>query len=244
MLIAAALGPLPLEDALTGLARQTDLAAPVKFTLSARGEPQLVAEIARTGDHARCERQAYAALDAALQWLGREIDGNRRAEAECWPLPSDLRETVAALGWTGEDTSSGCVRIAVSGDGIAGRVLAKPLGDGGVQLALPLAAIRVADAQGARALALFALEANARLRLARLSVTAAVDGIVRAMWDIVLTAEVPLAHWLESAVEALTVAKAETDRALRALGGTSVAKAYLNARDPRAATQWEGNEAV
>ncbi|MFQ5667695.1 MAG: hypothetical protein ACE5I7_14880 [Candidatus Binatia bacterium] len=230
VLVAATVGPLPLGCVLASLGRQSSLAAPAKLSLSASGEARLVAEIARNGDHPRAGEQAFAALAAALQWLRDGTDCDPNTEVAPQPISPNLDCAIAALGWTAEPAANGQLLIQARGPRVDARIRAQSHRHGAIQLAMAPAAIRVANPRAARALALFALEANSRLRLARLSVTPPVEGMMRAVWDCVLPGELELDHWVESAAEALMVARAETDRPLRALGTTPVADAYLRAR--------------
>ncbi len=230
MLITASVGPLPLDCALAGLERQPDLRVPVKFTLSASGVCHLRAEVPDDGARERCAADARAALDSALTALAGDV--GQRARLAPPPAAARFGEVLEQLGWNAAREESGGYRIHGPGVGTATRLMAQPLHAGGVHVTASTLAIRTAGGRSARALALFALEANGRFRLARLTVSAS-DGVARAGWDAVLPAAGVCADSLATAVGALLVARAETERALRALAKAAVADAYLEARDPQ-----------
>jgi hypothetical protein len=83
------------------------------------------------------------------------------------------------------------------------------------------------------------LEANARVRLARIGVIPSGEGSARVTWDAVASPGVALEQALPAAVEAVVGAHAATRRELRALSHGAVARAYLDARCG-AATQGSG----
>jgi hypothetical protein len=230
MLVIASAGPLPLDCALAGLERQSDLRVPVKFTRSASGVCELRAEVPDDGARERCAADARAALDGALTALASDV-GQRSGRASP-PAATRIGEVLEQLGWNAAREESGGYRIHAPAGGTATRLVAYPLRAGGVHVTASTLVIRTAGGRSARALALFALEANGRFRLARLTVSAS-DGVARAGWDAVLPAAAVCADGLATAVEALFVARTETERALRALAKAAVADAYLEARDPQ-----------
>jgi hypothetical protein len=86
------------------------------------------------------------------------------------------------------------------------------------------------------ALLRFALEANARMRLTRLTVVPEA-GQARVRWDVVLPRCVELERALPAAIEAVVGGHAASHTALRALAHPVVARAYLTVFE---ATQSEG----
>jgi hypothetical protein len=238
MMIAATAGPLPLESVLARLPDQSDMHLPAKLTLRERGA-EVLAELPRNGDARHGERHANQVLDAALGWLA---NGGDAGQPEREPGPDLLNRFEAALGelcWPWQRAGSGDgYTFTAQVDGEAFRAAARVWASG-VQIVAPAIPVRVVDTGAARAIALFALEANARLRLTRVSVAPAVPTVIRVTWDAVLTADASSADWLNEVAAALAVARAETSRALQALATPAVAEAYLSARDP---ARVSGNE--
>ena len=76
----------------------------------------------------------------------------------------------------------------------------------------------------------YALEANSRLRLSRVSIGSGGGSAAWVIWDAVLPAEVPAEAALHEGVGAVATARALTEAALRALGTPAVADAYLALR--------------
>ncbi len=224
--VAFTLGPLPLQCALAALERQTELAAPAKLARFGGDEPVLLAEVGwrqATSDDA--ERRARDALGRACQWLCGETAGDPDDGAATL---ASFVQTAKELGWPATEATPGVFRLDVHTNGWPHRIFASALGCNALRLALPSCVLRVRDAQVARALALFALEANARLRFARLAMPSTSGERARVSWDVIVPAQAP-PDTLASAVEALTVARDETERALRALGTPAIADAFLNA---------------
>ncbi len=252
---SATVGPIALADAVSGLARQTALMAPVKLALAADGTAVLLAE-APVGAFVGAE--SWATLDAALStawdWLhadagvaARETAHDRRRGAQAIraveggasPVPgipiADARipELLRAAGWEWAVEGAG-YRVRLAGEAATLRVM--PLAGRGLRVWAEAVPIRVASDASAQALSLFALDVNARLRLARVSV-AITDDVARVGWDAVLwggEAAGPPGPWFNDAVEAVVGAHADTARAARAVASREVATAYLRARDPRA----------
>ena len=79
-----------------------------------------------------------------------------------------------------------------------------------------------------RALTLLALDANRRLRFARITVASAGAAVARIEWDAVLPAELPPAQALPVLVEAVACARAATEPALSALADAGLARAWLD----------------
>jgi hypothetical protein len=205
--------PLPRALVLERLALQPELEQPAKLVLSGGGEPALLAEVAHRGDPRAAEPQARDALRAALAW----IKGDGRTQPN-GAAPIDLAELLASLPWGSERREDGSYYVSTQ--------------DGG-------ASLKVDAPSAGRALPLFALEVNRRLRLARLSVTGIAEGSADVVWDAVLHAPSiagasPDAARLEQALLEVTTAVAgargETLRTLRALGTPRVAETYMRLR--------------
>jgi hypothetical protein len=226
-LVSASVGPFPLGHALARLRHQSELATAAKLALSRAREAQILAEVQCNGDRQHAQQLAAAALEHALAWFTAGADGERPEQARQARATMHAPATLAPVTKSEpSDELPGMPEVAAFG-----RVFSHQFPDGTLRLSAPAAAIRLADASAGRALALFALEANARLRLTRLSVSACGDGMARVTWEIVLLREQSSEASRSIAIEALAVARAETERALRALGSPSVARAYLRARD-------------
>jgi hypothetical protein len=100
----------------------------------------------------------------------------------------------------------------------------------------------VEEGLGAVAMRLLALEANRRLRFARISVSEADGRAMRIVWDAVLPGELADTAAMERAIEALIGARAETLRPLRALGRASIASKYTDLRGWRVAPRAGPND--
>jgi len=216
-------GPLSLTRALAALAHQSGLAVPAKLVATAAGDAGMLIEITGGPDDAS---RAYLALEAALAWIdGR--DGRPMIPGE----PAALEEALRAVGWSSESVGRGRLRLHVPAEVTSMRVVVEPLADGAVVVSTPPTPVRVAGARAARAVRLFTLEANARLRLVRLGAKEERDGMLVVQRDVVLADGTDLTRWIVEAVHALAVAHALTAGALRALGTDSVADAYLAFRE-------------
>jgi hypothetical protein len=244
----ALVGPVDLDLALMMLGDEPALGVPAKLALLPVGHAVLWAEIPQVAAGAEGDDPLLdGTLATAWRWLhGLPPLPARNAEARedgklaaTRPDGADARRTGAgrpsqalenALGvqgwqWRLED---GVYRVRTDGRGAALRI--EGSGAEWLRVSREELPMRAPTRQVAKALALFALEASARLRLARVTVRA--DGeVVRAGWDAIVGAGGGLASWLAEAVEALEVAHEETARALRALARVEVAAAYLRMRE-------------
>ena len=238
---------IDLGDAIVGLGWQADLPAPVKLVGDREGPSTgaaLRAEI-WAGAGERVAQLAREALSLGRRWLDEGLPGSPSthavANAETWrelvPRPSEV-------------LPGGSLRVHAPGEPGSVRLQLDAL-PGGAARVWTASAVPVASPQVARALALFALDANRRLRLARLSLSAATHGgttdrvIARVVWDAVLPAEVVGEDAVRAALEAVAAAHAETRRALRALSSRTLAEAYLafaGAAEPNSNRTGTGSE--
>jgi hypothetical protein len=236
--------PLPgIDAALRNVSRQSALAAPAKVALSLSGTAVLLVEVPESRDRERATDAIGAALDAATIWMNGDGAAVHEATAQCKNAEESrevdtlrwIEETLGTLEWTHERDDRGAIRVTgSSADGVA-RIA--PIAHGAVRVWHEARLLRATAPRVEEAVRLFALEANARFRLARLSIGARDDGagskVVFGVWETVVLPDVGGAQWLRQAVEALAVADAETRRALRALTDAVIAEAYIAARDPR-----------
>jgi hypothetical protein len=225
--------PLPRALVLERLALQPELEQPAKLVLSGGGEPALLAEVAHRGDPRAAEPQARDALRAALAW----IKGDGRTQPN-GAAPIDLAELLASLPWGSERREDGSYYVSTQDGGVSARLLVQALGAASLRVSSSTS-LKVDAPSAGRALPLFALEVNRRLRLARLSVTGIAEGSADVVWDAVLHAPSiagasPDAARLEQALLEVTTAVAgargETLRTLRALGTPRVAETYMRLR--------------
>jgi hypothetical protein len=235
--------PLPSIDAsLRNLSRQSALMAPAKLTLSPAGLALLLAEVPASDDRERGAETVRAALRTAALWVsghGPTDDRGREGRAPDATEASAARwieDALGTLAWTWERDDGDAYRIVAASASAAARLA--PVAQGrGVRVWLEPRPLRTAAPGVELAIRLFALEVNARFRLARLSVGGPGDGgssgVLTVAWDTVVLPDVGGVRWLALAIEALAVADAETRRALRALTTATVAAAYVGGRDPR-----------
>jgi hypothetical protein len=241
-LVAMIAQPLPLQTALLGLSRQQSLIAPVKFALTAEGVGCAIAEISRVADLHDCEKLAGQALDAVERWLECECPSCDTAPADSEspliardttdPVDSEIAQSLDELGWSWKAIGEAKYQIHVATDsGSIGRVEIQQIGSNAVR-ASSVSTVRVDDAIAREALAHFALEANRRLRIARLTVFSAEDDATQLVWDAVAPAELPTLAVLPRLIEAVGFARAETSLAIVALADEQIAGAYLDHRFP------------
>jgi hypothetical protein len=95
------------------------------------------------------------------------------------------------------------------------------------------------DIVAVEAQAHFALEANRRLRVARLGVVGSSNGAVQTVWDAVVPGVVPVERVLPAAIDAVLFARLETGRELSALSDPQIAAAYLDHRFPVSSSERE-----
>ena len=176
--LCARLGPLALADVQAGIASQAELASPAKFVISRDGDAEIHAEIPLVAERVTCEKLADAALDAAILCLtGLTRPKSPKAASE----PPDHDAGAAAFGedeiesalsqlpWRSRQLDTGSYQIdAAPAPAHAMRVMLT--GQGAGLRASTITAVPVGSPAVRRALVYFALEANARLPLARVRV--------------------------------------------------------------------------
>jgi hypothetical protein len=260
-IVAEASMPLPcIDTALRNLSRQSLLLAPAKVALSGDGTTLLLAEVPASIDRERAQDAVRAALESAVLWAagnGAPIDdapvsgvhvATAQSETSAEPGETEpsgaagassagwIEEALGTLAWTWEREDQATLRVTESTAESVARIA--PVAHGrGVRLWHEARPLRVSTPGVEQAVRLFALEANARFRLARLSVGDRDDGagsrVIFAVWDTVVLPDIDGVRWLGQAIEALAGADGETRRALRALTDGAIAEAYIAARDPR-----------
>jgi hypothetical protein len=215
-----------------GIARQAELLAPAKLALSTEGDCELRAEVRRSSQ-LDAAKLARGALDLGRAWLAGEAACASGAPADAEDLAGALAELPVA--WVWERGAADGFRIHATAFGESLRLGVDAVA-GGAQV-IARSALATHDAAVRRALERFALEANRRLRLARIGL-AARDGETTAVtWDVVTPPEVDLTDALPTAVEAVVRAHAATRRGLRVLCHEEIARRYLDAREPKSSRQ-------
>lgn len=216
----ARVGPLP-SSALSAFGRQFVCRAPVKLARAADGQPELRAEVLRRmgRDAAKLARDA---LDAGQLWLAGGAPRHPGAQPELDELAGGLEELPPAWAWEPDEEDGFHVHATGFGASVRLGVRAFP---GGAQV-VARSVLPAQQAESSRALVQFALDANRRLRLARLSVDCEAGRPTAVCWDAVVPADA-LGRDLPAAVEAVTAAYAATQLALRALCQETVAVSYL-----------------
>ena len=228
-LVEALAAPLPLELVADHLARQPMLLAPVKLVLSSTGEAGVLAEIQLAADREGSEAHARDAIEHALAWLESE---SKESPALRGASPAvDLPTVLEALPWEWERHEDGTCHVNVTEDGFSCRVAVETATEGWLRVSTS-SALKLQGGDASRTLPLFALETNARLRIARMSVSDADGGAARVVWD-----GLALEGALADAVSAVALARCATARALRALCVPQVASAYLKLR-PTTSSEW------
>ena len=216
-------GPLQPTTALSGLARQTQLAAPAKFAISQQGVAEIRAEIPLVAERSVCEKLADAALDAAILWpkvTPEPHDPGHTAFSE-----DELESALSQIPWGFRQNDVGRYQIdAAPAPGHAMRVTLDA--EGAALRVSTCSSLRASSPEVHRALAVFALESNSRLRLARISVAESEEK-ADIVWDALLPATLPAAGGIPQIVEAVVYAQMFTRRPLSVLTDPRVADAYL-----------------
>lgn len=226
-LLVRASAPLSAQAAFAGLARQPMLGVAAKLVWSASQGFELMAEVPREENLREAEKEAGGALDDALAWLA---NGDTSGRNGTLPPSSSVIETLNGAECIVRSTASDACFVDANLGGSVYRLLVGEYSDARVRLSFPATTVRVEDERTRHATALFALEANRRLRLARVSVTPLASDRTRLVCDVVVANGASLPRRLPDALEALVVFRDETARALRMLRSHDVADAYLAAR--------------
>lgn len=213
-------GPLP-SSVLSALGRQFACEAPVKLARAVDGRPELRAEVLRRSgkDAAKLARDA---LDAGQVWLAGDAPRHRGAAPTPDEVAAGLEELPPAWAWEPDEEDG--FHVHATGFGAMLRLGVRSCA-GGAQV-IARSALPSQQAGSHRALVQFALDANRRFRLARLSVGAEVGRPTAVCWDAVVPAD-GLGRDLPAAVEAVVAAHAATLLPLRALCQEPVAGSYL-----------------
>ncbi len=240
--IATALhAPVALPLALGALGRQAGLPWPVKLVLR-DGAAALLAEAPRLLARGACEQIALSALEAGLGWLLRGRSAAPARDGAQEGLRERALAAAALLGFRGEPAEEGAVRVyATPAERAPARVLVASAPGGGALVA-STSAFRLRAPRAGRALALYCLEASARLRWVRVS-AAGDEAAVRIAWEAAVPVALPEPA-LAAAIEAVALARAETARAFGALAESGVSEAYLSLRRVAAGARGEGAGAV
>jgi len=212
------------QDVFDVLARQPTLGVPAKTVWDTGGGFALTAELLRREDLRRDREEATDALYEAFEWMERGTP--QQPSTPGATLVEILKETGCVVR-PGSPTS--CF-AEVSLGGSVYRVLVSEWPSFTVQISFPTTTLRVEGEVARRAVALFALEANKGLRLARVSVSPIAADRLRLAWDVVVRGVHCSGPRLSEALEALVVARDETVRALRMLCTVAVAEAYQTRR--------------
>jgi hypothetical protein len=231
--LCARVGPIPLEAALSALAWQNDLAAPAKFAISRISHngstAEILAEIPSVAERFVCEKLADAALDAAL--VGPLEESGPPDPSQTAFSDEELESALSQLPWGFRQRDAGSYQIdAAPAPGHALRVMLTA--QGAALRASTATSVRAGSPEALRALAYFALESNARLRLARISVREKVgEGKAGAdiVWDAVAPGTLPVGA-IAPIVEAVVYAQMFTRRSLSVLADPRMAAAYLRDR--------------
>jgi hypothetical protein len=219
--------PIASQAAFAGLGFQPTLGSPAKLAWGAKHGFELMAEVSREGNLHDAEQEARGALDDAMAWLGNGI------AATVGPSMPGARlvEILKGLGCAVRPASNAACFADVRLGSSIHRILVGEMPDTSARLSFPAAILRVEAEEVRYAVELFALEANCRLRLARVSATPVASDRMRLTWDVVVSGGSRLARRLPDAFEALVIARDETARPLRILRSPHVAEAYLAARE-------------
>ena len=235
-LVVAVAGPVPLGVTLLAMSRQSHLAEPAKFAVDAEGLGCAIAEFPRIAPLDECAKWVGETLDGAFAWLDRGCRGLEEAVApsgfgaSASETASEIECGLDELPWRWERTEEGSHRVhADSAIGVS-RVAVECAG-GAVRASISSAVGAEGDISR-DAQIFFALEANHRLRLARVSVVDEGGDAVRVIWDAVAPSAVPIARAVSMLTEAVVFARGETGRALTALCDPCIAEAYLDHRFP------------
>lgn len=224
-------GPLAWTDT-AALARQSELPAPAKLALGPDGGPELRAEVLRDRG-VDAPKRARGAIDSARLWLnaGRSDVAGPGPEGLEAAETLDPEALLAGLGelpraWAWEPRDEGGFHVHATAFGASVRLVVEEAG--GAVRAIVRSALPAPGERSAAALANFALDANRRLRLARIGLGARPGDALPVSWDAVASPGAPLERAVPAMVEAVVFAHAATRLSLRALCQEAVAQTYLD----------------
>ncbi len=220
--------PVPEELAERALPRQPNLPWPAKLVQFESGEAGLVAEVPRLVEPRAGAALARQAVEGAHVWLNAAEPDPDTTTIDGWSA-EELEELLDEAPYPWRLLEDGVCRLDVAHDGVVGRMELRRVTAGGLRLC-GQGAVGVGDGRSLLAQTRYALEANSRLRLARVSLGGGGGSAAWVVWDVVLPGEVPLEAALREGVGAVATARAVTEVALRALATPAVAEAYLALR--------------
>jgi hypothetical protein len=220
--------PVPEEQAESALSRQPDLPWPAKLVGSEGGESGIVAEVPRLVPADAGAALVRRAVEQARAWLD---DVEAAPDPTPQPVTTDdaLEELLDGSVYSWRRLEDGAYGLDVTHGGVVGRQELRPLSARGLRLCAR-GAVGVGAGRSFLALTRYALEANRRLRVGRISVGTGGGAAAWVVWDAVLPAELPLEAALREGVGAVATARALTEAPLRALADPTIADAYLALR--------------
>jgi hypothetical protein len=219
--------PVPETLAESSLPRQPGLPWPAKLVRFESGDVGLLGEVPRLVEPSAGAGLARQAVEGARAWLdAAEAPGGTMGPG--W-TEAELVELLAEAPFPWRLLEDGQCRLDVALDGVVGRVELGRLTAGGLRLCAR-GAVGVGEGRSFLAQTRYALEANSRLRVARVSVGSGGGAAAWVAWDAVLPPELPLEAALREGVGAVATARASTEAALRALATPAIAEAYLALR--------------
>ncbi len=230
-LVTVTWGPLPLEAAVEAVTGGKHCFLPAKAFLRPRAGAGMLIELPADEHRAVTERRVNLAEAALSAWLS--ADG-RPLLAQADPLPvtsNQIADAISALGWQGRliDEKN---REVIPATGLScRRLFLRQTELGHLRVSLATKSVSIDSQHCARAITLFALESNWRLRMTRLSVAFPQSQAACLTLDLVLAGGSPLDHWLAGAAETLVACAEMTERSVRALANDAVAATFLRGRD-------------
>lgn len=229
-LVVARSGPVPVADALLALARLPELDAPARPALRPGGGAEWIAELWTEGEPAAAGARAQEALGRARAWLAAPAPAlpGEPCGADATAIECALAALAGEGDWRCEGPGRYRAHARVGGD--HARLHVRALAGGAVH-ARTDTVLAAGEPRVRLAMALFALETNRRLRLARLSARPDADGALAVVWDAVCPTAT---SGLPATLHAVAAARAATRHALAALAHPVVAETYLLGRERNA----------
>jgi hypothetical protein len=237
--VLIAVRPGRIRDVWQALARLDGLPLPIKLSEGRDGAAELRAELL-CGPGVDAESAARLALEAGAAWLAGEVVSALPVggEPDSDSISAGLAELPAAWAW--EDEGGGAFRVHATSFGVSARVNGE-VRDGAIVASIR-SAVPAEDLPVRAALLRLALEANRRLRLARVGVSFA-GGTAALVWDAIASPGLAVDRSLPISVQAVVGAHALTRRLFRALSDPVVALGYLDATGGDAARLLPAGEA-
>lgn len=220
--------PVPEQRAESALPRQPGLPWSAKLVRSESGQVGLVGEVPRLVESCVGAALAREAVERARAWLD-EAEPDPGATSSEGFAAEELEELLGEIRHPWRLLDDGACRLDVAHGGVVGRMELRRARAGGLWLC-GRGAVGVGDGRSFLAQTRYALEANGRLRVARVSVGTGGGSAAWVVWDVVLPPELPREAALREGVGAVAAARASTEAALRALATPAIADAYLSLR--------------